>query len=101
MSEPTPRAFPEWRWSALSLGSVIGLVALCWLTWRLREVFLVLIAAVFLAYVLDPPVRLLARIPLARASSSFMWAHLREIRTEPNHGCPQGADLAQVRPHKG
>jgi len=66
VNEPTPRAVPEWRWSALSLGSVIGLVALCWLVWRLRVVFLVLIAAVFLAYVLDPPVRLLARIPLGR-----------------------------------
>jgi predicted PurR-regulated permease PerM len=66
MSEHDRSGVPEWRWSALSLGSVIGLVALVWLVWRLRIVFLVFIAAVFLAYVLDPPVRFLARVPLGK-----------------------------------
>jgi len=60
------RQLPEWRWSALSLGSVLALVAVVWLLYRLRMVLLVFIASLFLAYVLDPPVRLLSRLPIAR-----------------------------------
>jgi len=60
------RELPEWRWSALSLGSVLALIAAVWLLYRLRMVLLVFIASLFLAYVLDPPVRLLARIPIGR-----------------------------------
>ncbi len=60
------RALPAWRWSALSLGSVLALVAVVWLLYRLRMVLLVFIASLFLAYVLDPPVRLLSRLPIAR-----------------------------------
>jgi predicted PurR-regulated permease PerM len=60
------RELPAWRWSALSLGSVLALVALVWILYRLRMVLLVFLFSLFLAYVLDPPVRLLTRLPVGR-----------------------------------
>ena len=56
----------HWSWDALSLGSLVGIAALVWILWQLRGVLLVLVASIFLAYVLEPPVALLARCPIGR-----------------------------------
>jgi predicted PurR-regulated permease PerM len=54
------------RWNALSLGTLVALAFLAWLAWLLRDVFLILILSVFFAYVLDPLVGRLARVPIGR-----------------------------------
>jgi len=56
----------EWRWDALSLGSLVGLAALFYLLYLIRDVLLVLIMSVFLAYVLEPLVHRFERLPLGR-----------------------------------
>jgi predicted PurR-regulated permease PerM len=69
----TPNAAPppknlqvHWSWNALTLGSLVGIALLVYFLWRLRDVLLVLVASIFLAYVLEPPVALLARCPIGR-----------------------------------
>jgi len=54
----------EFRWDALSLGSLVGIACAIYLVYRLREVLLVLVASVFLAYVLEPLVLPFSRLPL-------------------------------------
>ena len=71
MSDTPPVSAPKrlrlhWSWNALSLGSLVGIALLVYFLWRLREVLLVLVAAIFMAYVLEPAVALLARCPLGR-----------------------------------
>ena len=56
----------HWSWDALSLGSLVGIALLVYVLWRLRDVLLVLVASIFMAYVLEPPVALLARCPIGR-----------------------------------
>jgi predicted PurR-regulated permease PerM len=56
----------QWRWDALSLGSLVGLALLVYFLYLIREVLLVLILSVFLAYVLEPLVHRLERFPLGR-----------------------------------
>jgi predicted PurR-regulated permease PerM len=63
---PPKRLRLSWSWDALSLGSLVGIAALLYLLYRLRGVLLVLIMSVFLAYVLEPLVAPLAKIPLPR-----------------------------------
>jgi predicted PurR-regulated permease PerM len=72
MSEIAPAPRPpkrlrfQWSWDALSLGSLAGIAVLLYLLWRLRGVLLVLVMSVFLAYVLEPLVTPLCRLPLPR-----------------------------------
>ena len=63
---PPKRLRVHWSWDALSLGSLVGIAALVWILWQLRGVLLVIVASIFLAYVLEPPVALLARCPIGR-----------------------------------
>ena len=63
---PSKRLRIHWSWDALSLGSLVGIAALVYVLWRLRGVLLVLVASIFLAYILEPPVQLLARCPIGR-----------------------------------
>lgn len=63
---PPKRLRLSWSWDALSLGSLVGIAALLYLLYRLRDVLLVLVMSVFLAYVLEPLVVLVARTPLPR-----------------------------------
>jgi len=65
-ARPPKRLRIHWSWDALSLGSLVGIAALLFVLWRLRGVLLVLVASIFLAYVLEPPVALLARCPIGR-----------------------------------
>ncbi len=69
--EHTPAGGPSrrivaspWGWSALSFGSLVAIAVLLFLVYRLRGVLLVLVASVFVAYVLEPLVARLARVPL-------------------------------------
>jgi predicted PurR-regulated permease PerM len=64
---PEPRTVRvRWRWDALSLGSLVGIAALIGFLYLIREVLLVLVMSVFLAYVLEPLVHRLERVPLGR-----------------------------------
>lgn len=54
----------HWSWNALSLGSLVALGILAYLVYQVRDVLLVLIGGIFLAYVLEPPVARLERVPL-------------------------------------
>ncbi len=66
---PTPRQKRlrfQWSWDALSLGSLAGIAVLLYLLYRVRGVILVLVMSVFLAYVLEPLVVLVARTPLPK-----------------------------------
>lgn len=71
-SPPTPDPSPRnptslhWSWNALSLGSLVAIACLGYILYLVRDVLLVLIGAIFLAYVLQPPVDRLARLPLPR-----------------------------------
>ncbi len=65
--KPTPRvrgATFHWSWNALSLGSLVAIACLGYLIYQVRDVLLVLVGAIFMAYVLEPPVDRLARLPL-------------------------------------
>jgi len=62
-----PPARIEWRWNTLSLGSLVGLAVLFYFLYRILDVLMVLIASVFLAYVLEPLVHRAERLPLGRA----------------------------------
>jgi predicted PurR-regulated permease PerM len=53
-----------WSWGALSLGSLLAIAAVVYFAYRLRGVLLVLVASVFVAYMLEPLVARLARVPL-------------------------------------
>ena len=53
-----------WSWNALSLGSLVAIAVLAYILWRIRDVLLVLVGAIFMAYVLEPLVDRLARVPL-------------------------------------
>jgi len=82
----------HWSWNALSLGSLVGIALLVYFMWRLREVLLVLIASIFMAYVLEPPVALLARCPVGRnrcvgrkAAAAIAGASDRSVRLQPDH----------------
>ncbi len=57
----------HWSWNALSLGSLVAIACLGYLMYQVREVLLVLVGSIFMAYVLQPPVDRLARVPLPRA----------------------------------
>jgi predicted PurR-regulated permease PerM len=70
---PAPAAPPprnstpiHWSWNALSLGSLVAIACLGYIVFLIRDVLLVLIGAIFMAYVLQPPVGRLARLPLPR-----------------------------------
>ena len=54
------------RWNALSLGTLVALAFLAWLAWLLRDVLLILVLSVFFAYVLDPLVGRVSRLPIGR-----------------------------------
>jgi predicted PurR-regulated permease PerM len=54
----------HWSWNALSLGGLVAIATLLYIVYRIREVVLVLIGAIFLAYVLEPLVARVARLPL-------------------------------------
>jgi predicted PurR-regulated permease PerM len=54
------------RWNALSLGTLVALAVVAWFIWLVRDVLLILVLAVFFAYVLDPLVARLSRIPVGR-----------------------------------
>lgn len=54
----------RWEWGAISLGSLVAIAVLLYVAYRLRGVILVVIASLFVAYVLEPLVARLARLPL-------------------------------------
>ena len=58
---PTPI---HWSWNALSLGSLVAIACLVYVLFQIRDVLLVLIGSIFMAYVLQPPVGRLSRLPL-------------------------------------
>jgi predicted PurR-regulated permease PerM len=65
-SRPPKRLRLQWSWDALSLGSLVGIAALLYLLWRIRGVLLVMVLSIFMAYVLEPLVALVARCPIGR-----------------------------------
>ena len=65
-SRPPARLRVRFSWDALSLGSLVAIAAVLYVLWRIRGVLLVLLLAIFMAYVLEPLVALLARCPLGR-----------------------------------
>ncbi len=56
----------HWSWNALSLGSLVAIACLGWLMYQVRDVLLVLVGSIFMAYVLQPLVDRLSRLPLPR-----------------------------------
>ena len=65
----TPRgraATARLSWNALTLGGLVALATLLYVLYRIRDVLLVLIGAIFLAYVLEPLVARLSRLPMPR-----------------------------------
>ncbi len=65
--DPAPRPLRiRWRWDALSLGSLVGIAALIYFLYQISDVLMVLVASVFLAYVLEPLVSRVELLPLGR-----------------------------------
>lgn len=56
----------HWSWNALSLGGLVAIATLLYIVYQIRDVLLVLVGAIFLAYVLEPLVARLSRLPLPR-----------------------------------
>ncbi len=64
---PGPRARArnmQWSWNALSLGSLVAIAVLLYIIYQIRDVLLILIGSIFMAYVLEPLVGRLSRLPL-------------------------------------
>jgi predicted PurR-regulated permease PerM len=68
-TSPSPRRSKptHWSWNALSLGSLVAIACMGYFVYQIRETLLVLVGSIFMAYVLQPPVDRLARLPLPRA----------------------------------
>lgn len=58
------RRTTDWSWNALSLGSLVAIACLLYILYRIRDVLLILVGAIFLAYVLEPLVARVSRLPL-------------------------------------
>ena len=54
----------QWSWNALSLGSLVALATLIYILYQIRDVLLILVGSIFMAYVLEPLVDRLSRLPL-------------------------------------
>jgi predicted PurR-regulated permease PerM len=54
----------QWSWNALSLGSLVAIAVLLYIVYRIRDVLLILVGSIFLAYVLEPLVDRFSRLPL-------------------------------------
>jgi predicted PurR-regulated permease PerM len=66
---PAPRgraATARLSWNALTLGGLVAIATLLYILYRIRDVLLVLVGSIFLAYVLEPLVARVARVPLPR-----------------------------------
>jgi predicted PurR-regulated permease PerM len=55
-----------WSWNALSLGSLVAIATLLYILYRIRDVLLILVGSIFMAYVLEPLVDRLSRVPVVR-----------------------------------
>ena len=62
---PRPRARSlHWSWNALSLGSLVAIATLLYMLYQIKDVLLILVGSIFMAYVLEPLVDRFARLPL-------------------------------------
>jgi predicted PurR-regulated permease PerM len=65
-----------WSWNALSLGSLVAIATFLYIVYRIKDVLLILVGAIFMAYVLEPLVDRLSRVPVVRTRKLFLGRKL-------------------------